>query len=133
MKILHALAFSIAILVAAWVYLSVGNPDLGFNPWIGFVAWAAFFAAGGGNEGIKHCMADLVRGLGRGGVHDGDSLAGRLLERRVTVGGCPLTERMVRDGGGRCCEALADIRVHPETGKNRGNSNRVWFIGRRRL
>ena len=41
MKILHALAFSIALLVAAWVYLSVGNPALGFNPWIGFVAWAA--------------------------------------------------------------------------------------------
>lgn len=52
MKFLHALAFSIALLVAVWVYLSIGMPELKFNPWIGFVAWAAYFAAGGGAGGF---------------------------------------------------------------------------------
>lgn len=52
MKFLHALAISIALLVAAWVYLSIGMPELKFNPWIGFVAWAAYFAAGGGAGGF---------------------------------------------------------------------------------
>ena len=57
MKLLHALASSIAALVALWVYLSVGNPDFHFNPWIGFVAWAAFFAAGGGLDGVLKPLA----------------------------------------------------------------------------
>jgi hypothetical protein len=63
MKILHALAFSIALLVAAWVYLSVGNPNLGFNPWIGFVAWAAFFAAGGGGSGLSKALGAGLAGI----------------------------------------------------------------------
>ena len=53
MKILHALSLSVALLIAAWVYLSVGVPTLHFNPWIGFVAWAAFFAAGGGAQAVR--------------------------------------------------------------------------------
>lgn len=57
MKLLHSLALSIALLVGLWVYLSVGNPDFNLNPWIGFVAWAAFFAAGGANEGAKKSLA----------------------------------------------------------------------------
>lgn len=57
MKLLHALAMSIAGLVALWVYLSVGNPAFNFNPWIGFVAWAAFFAAGGGADGLRKSLA----------------------------------------------------------------------------
>lgn len=57
MKLLHALALSIAALVALWVYLSIGRPELGFNPWIGFVAWAAFFAAGGGTPGALKAVA----------------------------------------------------------------------------
>lgn len=63
MKLLHALASSIAVLVALWVYLSVGYPDLHFNPWIGFVAWAAFFAAGGGAEGAVKSMAAGLAGI----------------------------------------------------------------------
>ncbi|MBN9695491.1 MAG: DUF1097 domain-containing protein [Zoogloea sp.] len=63
MKLLHALALSIALLVALWVYLSVGNPGLNFNPWIGFVAWAAYFAAGGGGEGTRKAMAAGVAGI----------------------------------------------------------------------
>lgn len=61
MKFLHALGISIAALVALWVYLSIGMPDLKFNPWIGFVAWAAYFAAGGGAAGFgKSLGAGIV-------------------------------------------------------------------------
>lgn len=56
MKLLHSLALSIALLVGLWVYLSVGNPNLNLNPWIGFVAWAAFFAAGGAEDGAKKSL-----------------------------------------------------------------------------
>ncbi|QID19254.1 DUF1097 domain-containing protein [Nitrogeniibacter mangrovi] len=63
MKLLHALALSIAALVALWVYLSVGNPDFRFNPWIGFVAWAAYFAAGGGAEGVSKSVAAGLAGI----------------------------------------------------------------------
>lgn len=52
MKLLHALGVSIAVLVGVWVYVSIGLPGLKFYPWIGFVAWAAFYAAGGGKAGI---------------------------------------------------------------------------------
>jgi hypothetical protein len=63
MKLLHSLALSIALLVALWVYLSVGNPGLNFNAWIGFVAWAAHFAAGGGSEGARKALAAGVAGI----------------------------------------------------------------------
>jgi len=53
MKITHALGTSIALLVAFWVYVSIGLPELKLYPWIGFVAWAAFFAAGGGRAGPR--------------------------------------------------------------------------------
>ena len=57
MKMLHALGLSIALLVGLWVYISIGMPDLGFYPWIGFVAWAAFYAAGGGRDGVFKPLA----------------------------------------------------------------------------
>lgn len=57
MKTLHALGFSIAVLVGLWVYVSIGVPELGFYPWIGFVAWAAFYAAGGGIGGVIKPLA----------------------------------------------------------------------------
>ncbi|MDZ5456253.1 DUF1097 domain-containing protein [Azohydromonas lata] len=63
MKLLHALALSIATLVALWVYLSIGQPGLRFNPWIGFVAWAAFFAAGGGAGGALKAVAGGLAGV----------------------------------------------------------------------
>ena len=63
MKLLHALASSIAGLVALWVYLSVGNPDFKLNPWIGFVAWAAFFAAGGTTDGAKKSIGAGIAGI----------------------------------------------------------------------
>lgn len=47
MKPLYKLATIISFLVGLWVYLSIGNPQFKLSPWIGFVAWATFFAAGG--------------------------------------------------------------------------------------
>ena len=63
MKLLHALALSIAALVGLWVYLSIGRPELRFNPWIGFVAWAAFFAAGGGPDGARKSVAGGIAAI----------------------------------------------------------------------
>jgi hypothetical protein len=63
MKLLHALALSIAALVALWVYLSIGRPELRFSPWIGFVAWAAFFAAGGGTQGAIKSIAGGIAAI----------------------------------------------------------------------
>ena len=63
MKITHALGTSIALLVAFWVYVSIGLPELKLYPWIGFVAWAAFFAAGGGRAGIVKPLAASTAGI----------------------------------------------------------------------
>ena len=65
MKLLHALAVSIALLVAFWVYVAVGNGlgNFGFIPWIGFVAWAAFFAAGGGKDGFLKPLQSGLAGI----------------------------------------------------------------------
>ena len=63
MKITHALGSSIALLVAFWVYVSIGLPELKLYPWIGFVAWAAFFAAGGGRAGIVKPFAASTAGI----------------------------------------------------------------------
>jgi len=63
MKFLHALALSIALLVAVWVYLSVGNPEFRFIPWVGFVAWAAYFAAGGGADGVRKSVSAGLAGV----------------------------------------------------------------------
>lgn len=63
MKLLHALALSIALLVAVWVYVSIGLPGLQFSPWIGFVAWAAFFAAGGGKAAVASALGAGLAGV----------------------------------------------------------------------
>lgn len=60
MKPLMALALSIAALVALWVYLSIGVPTLKLIPWIGFVAWATFFAAGGGTAAIARSLVPAI-------------------------------------------------------------------------
>lgn len=63
MKVLHALGVSIAALVAVWVYASIGVPDLKLYPWIGFVAWAAFYAAGGGIAGVTKPIGPATAGI----------------------------------------------------------------------
>jgi len=63
MKPLFALAVSIALLVALWVYVSIGLPSLQLIPWIGFVAWATFFAAGGGRAAIVQSLPPAIAGV----------------------------------------------------------------------
>jgi hypothetical protein len=63
MKPLNALALSIALLVALWVYLSIGLPALQLIPWIGFVAWATFFAGGGGKGAIGQVLPPAIAGV----------------------------------------------------------------------
>lgn len=63
MKSIITLAISISALVALWVYLSIGLPGLRLVPWIGFVAWATYFAAGGGWAAIVQSLPPAVVGV----------------------------------------------------------------------
>jgi len=58
MDLLVALGISIGILIAAWAYVAVGMPELGLIVWAGIIAWATFYAAGGGMDGLKKAIAD---------------------------------------------------------------------------
>lgn len=62
MDLLVALGISIGVLIAAWVYVSVGMPELGLIVWAGIVAWGTFYAAGGGGEGLKKAIASNLAG-----------------------------------------------------------------------
>lgn len=62
MDSLVALGISIGVLIAAWVYVAVGMPDLGLIVWAGIVAWATFYAAGGGADGLKKAIASNLAG-----------------------------------------------------------------------
>lgn len=56
MKPLMGLAISIGALVALWVYQTIGLPGLRLIPWIGFVAWATYYAAGGGRAAVVRSL-----------------------------------------------------------------------------
>jgi hypothetical protein len=62
MDALVALGISIGVLIAAWVYVSVGMPELGLIVWAGIVAWATFYAAGGGSGGLQKAIASNLAG-----------------------------------------------------------------------
>ena len=62
MDSLVALGISIGVLIAAWVYVSVGMPDLGLIVWAGIGAWATFYAAGGGSGGLQKAIASNLAG-----------------------------------------------------------------------
>lgn len=53
MKSIYKTALIISVLVAVWVYITIGYPHLNLIPWVGFVAWAAYFAAGGTTKAAK--------------------------------------------------------------------------------
>jgi len=61
-NLLTALAISIGALIVAWVYVSVGMPDLNLVVWAGVVAWGSFYAAGGGVEGLQKAVLANVSG-----------------------------------------------------------------------
>lgn len=62
MSLYTALGISIGVLIAIWAYLALGFPDIGLVVWAGIVAWATFFAAGGGAEGLKKTIASNLSG-----------------------------------------------------------------------
>jgi hypothetical protein len=62
MDLLVALGISIGILIAAWVYVAVGMPELGLIVWAGIIAWGTFYAAGGGMDGLKKGIASNLAG-----------------------------------------------------------------------
>lgn len=62
MDLLVALGISIGVLIAVWVYVAVGMPDLGLIVWAGIVAWATFYAAGGGTNGLSKAVASNLAG-----------------------------------------------------------------------
>lgn len=62
MDSLVALGISIGVLIAVWVYVAVGMPDLGLIVWAGIVAWGTFYAAGGGMTGLQKAVASNLSG-----------------------------------------------------------------------
>lgn len=53
MKLIYKTSLIVSILVAIWIYIAIGQPQLNLIPWVGFVAWAAYFAAGGTCQAAK--------------------------------------------------------------------------------
>jgi hypothetical protein len=63
MKPIYITSLIISTLVAFWVYLTIGNPHFKLIPWVGFVSWAAYFAAGGNTEAAKSTFVAGLTGL----------------------------------------------------------------------
>lgn len=62
MDLIVALGISIGVLIAAWVYVAVAMPDLQLIVWAGIIAWATFYAAGGGSTGLRNSIASNLAG-----------------------------------------------------------------------
>jgi hypothetical protein len=62
MDLVVALGISIGVLIAAWVYVTVSMPELGLIVWAGIVAWATFYAAGGGMDGLQKSIGSNLAG-----------------------------------------------------------------------
>jgi hypothetical protein len=62
MSLYVALGISIGILIAIWTFIAVGVPNLGLIVWAGIIAWGAFYAAGGGTDGLRRTIAAHVAG-----------------------------------------------------------------------
>lgn len=62
MDLTVALGISIGVLIAIWVYVAQAMPDLGLIVWAGIIAWAAFYAAGGGVDGLQKTIASNLAG-----------------------------------------------------------------------
>lgn len=57
------IAVSIGVLAAVWTQVSVA---LGLVTWVGFLAWACYFAAGGGRVGFVRGVCANLSGVGYG-------------------------------------------------------------------
>ncbi|MGA8208767.1 MAG: DUF1097 domain-containing protein [Nocardioidaceae bacterium] len=63
MKALLGIGISVGVLAGVWTYVSV---ELGLITWVAFIAWACFFAAGGGTEGLRKGLAANLAGVAWG-------------------------------------------------------------------
>ena len=68
MKRLIALGISIGVLAGLWTVFALSVPEIGgyaapFVVWIGFAAWAVFYAAGGRVPGLTKTLGSTVSGL----------------------------------------------------------------------
>ena len=68
MKRLIALGISIGVLAGLWTAFALSIPDIGgyttpFVVWIGFAAWAVFYAAGGRVPGLTKTLGSTISGL----------------------------------------------------------------------
>lgn len=59
-KPLLGIGISVGVLAGAWTYASV---ELTWITWVAFVAWACFFAAGGGTTGLAKGLAANLAGV----------------------------------------------------------------------
>jgi hypothetical protein len=59
-KPLLGIGISVGVLAGAWTFASV---ELTLITWVAFVAWACFFAAGGGTTGLAKGLAANVAGV----------------------------------------------------------------------
>lgn len=59
-KPLLGIGISVGVLAGAWTFVSV---ELALITWVAFVAWACFFAAGGGTSGLAKGLAANVAGV----------------------------------------------------------------------
>lgn len=68
MKRLLALGISIGVLAGLWTAFALSVPAIGgyeatFVVWIGFAAWAVFYAAGGWLPGLTKTVGSTISGL----------------------------------------------------------------------
>lgn len=68
MKRLVALGISIGVLAGLWTVFALSVPEIGGYPapfvvWIGFAAWAVFYAAGGRMQGLTKTLGSTLSGL----------------------------------------------------------------------
>jgi hypothetical protein len=59
----QATATGVGLLVTAWSFLSLGYLEPHVITWATFLAWACFFAAGGGTTGLARSMASGIVGV----------------------------------------------------------------------
>jgi Protein of unknown function (DUF1097) len=59
-KPLLGIGISVGLLAGAWTFASV---ELALITWVAFVAWACFFAAGGGTTGLAKGLAANLAGV----------------------------------------------------------------------
>ena len=59
-KPLLGIGISVGVLAGAWTFASV---ELAWITWVAFIAWACFFAAGGGTTGLAKGLAANLAGV----------------------------------------------------------------------